>query len=642
MQKLTHQIYSFDEFTLDLTRGCLLRRNVEIKLRPKSFEVLKYLIENGGRLITKDELINAVWIDTAVTDDSLVQCLKDIRRALNDKSQTYIKTVPRRGYIFEKDVTEQCAAAIYTEEASGVRVVIEESEELEAENEASVAHLFEPETLKARWRKIPILITVCCLFIAAALGFNFLRLRSDSSQIETQIPIKSIAILPFKSLGAEVEDEYLGTGMADSLITRLGNIQQITVRPTRAVLKYRAQDQDLTTIGRELKVDSIVDGSIQRLGDKIRVSVKLVRVSDGSPLWTEQYDEPLTDLFSVQNKISERVTRSLTFQLNSAEQTQLTKRSTDSAEAYGDYLKGRYFWNKRTEESSRKAVEFFDRAIAKDPNYAQAYAGLADCYALLSPPRESMPKAKAAAMKALELDNTLADAHTSLAHTSLFYDWDFTNAEREFQQAIRLNPNYATAHHRYALLLAAKGRQEEALAEINRAQEIDPLSLIINTHKGLIFYLAHRYDEAIEQQKKTLELEPNFFEAHYELGRAFAQKRMYEEAVAELTIAVNLTSRDSDAGAALGYVYAVSGRRNEALRMLDELREISLAGKVAARYFVFIHAGLGNNEQAFELLEKEFESRTYWLIYLKSEPMLDNLRSDARLKNLERRIGLTP
>jgi DNA-binding winged helix-turn-helix (wHTH) protein/TolB-like protein len=637
MQKPVHQIYYFDKFTLDLTRGCLLRENEPIKLRPKSFQVLKYLVENYGRLITKEELFESVWTDSFVTDDSLVKCVNDVRHALGDEAQHIIKTVPRRGYIFEKEVKESdTVAQIYTEETTGVHLVIEEAEESEEENSRS------RNVLNAVKQSKRAAFFLSITLVAATVGFYFLWLSSVSKQTESQLPIKSIAVLPFKSLKVEAGNEYLEAGMADALITRLSNIRQITVRPTRAILKYTAQEQDLTTAGRELKVDSILDGSIQKLDDKLRVTVQLVRVSDGSPLWAEQYDEPLADLFSVQNKISERVTRSLALQLSSDEQRQLTRRSTSSAEAYENYLKGRFFWNKRTEESLRKAVEFFNQAIAKDPNYAQAYAGLADCYALLPPPRESMPKAKAAAMRALELDDTLADAHTSLAHTSLFYDWDFANAEREFQQAIQLNPNYATAHHWYALLLAAQGRQEEALAEITRAQEIDPLSLIISTHKGLIFYLARRYDEAIEQQKKTLELEPNFLEAHYELGRAYAQKKMYQEAIAELRTAVNLSSVDSDAGAVLGYVYAVSGKRGEALRMLDELNKIAKTGAVATRYFVFIHAGLSNNEQALELLEKEFETHAYWLIYLKSEPILDNLRSDVRFANLERRVGITP
>ncbi len=414
------------------------------------------------------------------------------------------------------------------------------------------------------------------------------------------------------------------------------------------VFRYKGQEVDPQAVGYDLGVLAVMTGRVLHLGEHLIVKTELVNVTDGSQLWGEQYDRKLSDIFAVQAEISQEITEKLRLKLSGEQKKRLTKRFTNNAEAYQLYLKGRYFWNKRTPEGLKKGIGYFNQAIDRDPGYALAYAGLADSYALLSgyisvlPPKESWPKAKAAAMKALEIDETLAEAHTSLAYVTMSYDWDWARAEREFKRAIDLSPGYATAHHWYSVYLRAMGRFDESIAESERAQALDPLSLIINMDAGLPYYYARQYDRAIEHYRKTLEMDANFGHAHFCLGWAYEQKGLHEEAIAELQKASELSGRSIGIMAALGRALAVAGRRREAQEILGELEEISKQQYVFPYDMAIVYAGLGEPDQAFEWLGKAFAERDVGVIWIKVDPMLDSLRADVRFVDLLRRAGFTP
>jgi TolB-like protein/DNA-binding winged helix-turn-helix (wHTH) protein/tetratricopeptide (TPR) repeat protein len=644
MERLLSQSYTFSDFTLDLRRGCLLRGQEEVKLRPKAFEMLTYLVRHSGRLIGKEELIQAVWPDSIVGDGSLVQCLRDLRLTLGDESQQLIKTVPRRGYIFDMEVKEGSAppGVIYAGEVDAIRVVVEE-EVTEAEKgeitqaERGKMSAATSASLIRGWMTGRRVLALS-LLVGLVAAVSWLWIPAPPRP-------QTIAVLPFRPLSEDGRDEYLELGMADALITRLSNVRQIIVRPTSAVRRYAGPGQDVVAAGRNLRVEAVLEGSVQKTGEKLRVTVQLVSVRDGSPLWGQTFDESFTNVFAVQDSISEQVARALTVKLTGAERKSLAKRHTEDTEAWRLYLSGRYHWNKRTPEDTKKAIAYFQQAIEKDAKYAQAWAGLADCYAVFSslsglPPKESMPKAKEAALTALALDNSLAEAHATLASIRSIYDWDWPAAEREFRLAIELNPGYATAHHWYSNLLSFQGRAEEAFAEIKRAQEIDPLSPMINEVVGWHRHLARQYDEAIRLQRQALDLEPNFPAARFGLGTSYEQTGRYEEAVAEFKKAVSLAPDDFDYLAALGHVYAVTGRRAEARRILEELKEFSKRRYVSAWQMAVIHAGLGEQDDAFEWLARAADERSFWMSKLKVEPRLDGLRADPRFADLLRRVGL--
>ena len=468
--------------------------------------------------------------------------------------------------------------------------------------------------------------------------------RGSASVLDSGI--KSLAVLPFKSLTADGADEYLGVGIAETLTTRLASLRLLTVRPSSAVLKYAASEKGTIVAGQELKVDSVLEGSIQRLGERLRVTVRLVSVSDISLLWADHFDENFTDIFKVEDSISKKVAEALALKLSSEDQRRLIKRDTDNAEAYQVYLKGRFFWNKRTEEGFRLGIAQFKQAVEKDPGYALAYAGLADSYTGLTfynfaAPQETMPKAREAAMNALGIDTTLAEAHASLAHVRVNYDWEFSDAEREFRLAIELNPDYATAHQWYAIhYLTATGQLEEALLEMKRALDLEPTSLVMNTFLGATLYFAGRYDDAIEQCRKTIEMDSNFAVAHWHLGLAYEQKGMLGDAIAEIQKAITLSGRSPLIVAALGHAYAKAGKRNEASRILDELQKLSAVRYVSSYELAAIYVALGEREQAFQGLERSYKERSFHLINLKVRPEFASLRADPRFHDLVRRIGL--
>jgi len=468
-------------------------------------------------------------------------------------------------------------------------------------------------------------------------------LKQETSEIERR---PSIAVLPFTNLSADKEQEYFCDGMAEEIINVLTRLESLRVVARTSAFAFKGKHEDIRGIGRKLNVETLLEGSVRKAGNRLRISAQLINVADGYHLWSEKYDRDLEDVFAIQDEISQAIVDKLKVRLLGAEKAKLVKRHTDDLEAYNLYLKGRWFWNRRTEAGLKKAIEYLKQAIERDPSYVLPYTGIADCYNILGwygylPPKKAFPRAKAAAEKSLEMDDTLAEAHTSLAAVREFYDWDWLAAEREYKRAIERNPSYAPAHHRYAEYLSYMGRHEESIAEVKRAKELDPLSLIINAVVGEVYYFARQYDQAIEASQRVIEMDPNFVVAHFLLAFPYAQKAMYNEAIAEAQKAMDLAGGGIPLFVAqLGTIYSYSGKRDEAKKVLDELYELSKHRYVSPFYTALIYVGLGQKDQAFEWLEKAHEEHDHPLETLKVDPMLDSVRSDPRYTALLKKMGL--
>lgn len=565
----------------------------EIPLVPKAVETLLALIERRGKIVRKNELLEAVWPDAIVEESNLFLYLSLLRKTLGTQKdgRPYVETLRRRGYRFN----------------GNVNLVVKPTNDGPCSNQIA----------ENEW--VP-------------------RSPSDTTAI------RSIAVLPFKPLAADRRDEMLELGMADTLITRLSSIKQIIVRPTSAVRKYTALDQDPIAAGREQRVDAVLDASIQRDGERIRVTMRFTNVEDGSPLWAYKWDAQCTDIFAFQDAISEKVAEALAVKLTGEEKKLLTKRHTENIDAYGFYLKGRYYWNKRTGGGLKKAIEHFEQAIEIDPNYAVAYAGLADCYNLQTiysgiPPKKAFTEAEAAAKKALELDEALAEAYNSLACVKWCFEYDCAATEAMFKRALELDPNLTPARTYYAKFLSTITRQDEAFAEIKRAQERDPVSPLVNWVLGELLHYARQHDEAIEQLLTTLDMDPNLLPAQVFLGRAYEQKGMYEDAIAEFQRAVTLSGNDLRVVSLLGHAYAASGKKDRAERVLTELKDQSTRSYVSPFNVAIIYAALGEKDQAFDWLEKAYEDRSLWMVFLKVDPRLDSIRPDPRFRHMLGRLG---
>jgi TolB-like protein len=456
--------------------------------------------------------------------------------------------------------------------------------------------------------------------------------------------VRSLAVLPFQPLGGDVHDETLELGMADALITRLSNLDQIQVRSMSAVLPYAKSRRAPDAAGRELGVDAVVEGKIQRADNRIRITVQLLRVRDGASLWAGTFDEQFTNIFTVQDSISHQVARALPLTLSSEEAKRLTSQETRNPQAYQLYLNGRYFLSKGVGDELREAADLFEQAIRLDPNYALAYAGLADSFAswansTILPSKDAYLKARAAALKALELDGTLAGAHATLGAVNLFYDWDWPAAERAFRRAIALDPDDVSAHRRYALGLMWLGRFDEAIREIHRARELAPVDRETNANLALVLYFARRYDEAIVEARRTLEMDRGFSQAHRTIARTFVEQRLYDQAIVEFHEAI-ASGGIQLLKAELGHAYAVSGQRKEALKILHELNDVAKQRYVSPYDMAILHTGLGDRDQAFAWLEKSFAERERWMLQLKVAPFLDPIRSDPRFADLVQRVGV--
>jgi TolB-like protein/DNA-binding winged helix-turn-helix (wHTH) protein/Flp pilus assembly protein TadD len=623
----TLRLYEFGPFRLDPSDRKLLRGNEIVALTPKAFDTLYLLVRNSGRLLEKDELIRMLWPDTFVEEGSLSNHIFLLRKALGEDT-AFIETVPRRGYRFVGAVRQFPVATTTT--------LPEKAPEARTPGSASLA--------KARWpwrsRAALGIVAAALLASLAAAGWFY---RGAGLGGET---IDSVAVLPFVNASADPNTEYLSDGITENLINSLSQLPHLKVMSRDASFRYKGKETDAQTVGRDLGVRAVFKGRVTQRGDSLAISAELIDARDNRHIWGQQYSRKPSDIFGLQDEIAREMATALRLRLTDEEQKRLVRSYTPNAEAYQDYLRGRYFWQK-TGLGLNKGAEYFQQAIAKDPGYALAYDGLADCYIYLavfgfSSPTESYPRAKEAALKSLEIDGTLAEAHTSLARIKAEYDWDWSGAEREFQRAIELNPSYATAYQWHGGVLATMGRPEEAMANYRRALELDPLSPIINVALGQAFYYTRQYDQAIEQLQKTLELDPNLDVARAFLALAYLQKSMNEDAIAEFEKQVVTSHGHVWALADLGYAYATAGRGPEAQRMLDQVNQLSRQKFVPADAMAHIYVGRGEKGKALEWLEKGYERHSLGLagVDLKVDPLWDPLRSDPRFADLLRRMNL--
>jgi TolB-like protein/DNA-binding winged helix-turn-helix (wHTH) protein/Tfp pilus assembly protein PilF len=646
MQRIAHDTRSFDGFTIDLTRGCLLRGSEEIKLQPKPFGALTYLVENPGRLIEKAELIQVLWPDTAVTDDSLVQCIGDVRRALGDETQQIIRTVTRRGYIFDRPVVSgPTALTTYTEE-KGVQIIIEEQETnghpmVEASTfptpltagliSAHKATSIERLTTAIKQHRRAAAMGVLSVALVAA-GIVYFTRPSEA--------IDSVAVMPFVNVNGDPNTDYLSEGISDNIISRLSKLPNLRVIALNSVLRYKGKQAEPQEIGRTLNVRAVLVSRLTQHGDDVSISTELIDVRDNRRLWGEQYNRKLSDIATVQTDIAQEISENLRLRLTGEVKQQLAKRYTQDPEAYRLYMMGRYYFHRSgNKEDLEKSIEYYYQAIKKDPSYAPAYAGLGTTYHLLGfmgwmLPKESWQKEEWAALKALQIDDQLPEAHVLTAAIREF-NLDWTGAEEEYKRALELDPNSVRAHQTYAWHLEMFGRFDDAMSHTKRAQELDPLSLELMWDMGVWFSFSRQYDRAIEQFQKIIEMDSKFIGAHSMIAETYQKKGMYEEAIAELKSA-------NVSGPPLGYAYAVAGKRDEAQKILNDLKEQSKQRYVSPKAFAMVYMGLGDKDQAFEWFNKTFEENPYRIAWLKVDPRFDSLRSDPRFDALLRRMKLAP
>lgn len=579
-------IYEFGNFRLDPSERQLVRDGQLITIAPKVFDTLLALIEEPGRLVDKERLMSRLWPDTFVEEATLARNISDLRKALGGSAsgQQFIETVPKRGYRFISEVRLIGSQGTDWIIERGVRsrVIVEE----------------QPE----------------------------------------ETGISSIAVMPFRPISFEGRDEYLELGIADALITRLSNIGQLVVRSTNSVRKYVDIELEASQAGLQLQVGHILEGSIQRAGDRIRITARLVSVDDGRALWAGKFDVQFTDIFSVEDAISERVASALVVKLTGEEKRLMARRDTNDAEAHRRYLKGRYYWNKRTRQGYEKGIECFEQAIEIDQYYALAYAGLADCYSMLGRfglvrPSEIMPKALSSAATALKLDDTLSESHCSMALATHIYAWELEKAEYHYKRGIDLNPRYATGHHWYGVLLAEAGRAAEALSQMSQAQSLDPVSLIIAADVAMVLYLARDYDRALEQCRDALDMDPNYFRARMWLGCVYEQQGSYDQAIAEYTTA-GLLDDSPYVLEWLARAQALSGNDEAAHRTLVRLIELSSQVYIDGYYLAAVYAALRRENEALAVLETAFQDRSCWVSRLMIDPIFDKLRSEPGFENI--------
>jgi len=573
----TKRVYEFSGYRLEPAERQLVCDGKPIALAPKVFDTLVFLVENAGRLITKDEFMKQVWADAFVEEATLAQSISQLRKALGNIE--VIETVPKKGYRFSGDVRKIGPTAV-----------------------------------------------------------------ASSSE-----PMPSIAVLPFQPLARKKRDESLEIGMADTLIARLSSIQDIVVRPISSVRKYADSKLDVLAAGRELGVESVLEGSLQRQGNRIRVTVRLLNVSNGASLWAGVFDEDMNDIFALQDAISERVAQALSLELSKEDKKRLVKHDTQSARAYQLYLKGRYYWWKNSPQEYKKSRDYFHRAVEEDPSYALGYCGLNSFYGYgaawgIVPPEEGWPKAEWAVTKALELDEQLAEAHLDLAALRMVYYLDWVGTEKEAKRAIELSPGFDEIHYAYSFFVVVMRRFPEAIAEARRALECNPFSLRISQHLGYVFYCERSYDEAIQQYRKALELDPDDASVYEALGDAFERKGQFQDAVDAWKKAMRL-AKDAELGAILerATTKKTIGRavHDVAAKRLDRLRAKRDSGDyVPAVRFAREHLRADRQEEALKWLTLACEERNVYSLLIASDPFYDPLRPDNRFTKLLRRMKL--
>ena len=631
----------FDESEIDLRSGELWVRGKRVRLQDQPFQVLRMLLERRGEIVTRDELKQILWpADTFVDfDDGLNTAVRKIRDALEDSAEKprFIETIPKRGYRFVGRLAEVRPAVL--------PVLAEESKERPEQENAglstsdSAVLATQKAFLPTHWRVL--LAGVAAL---AVLSVALVLYRSSSAKGAKQPPIKSLAVLPLTNLSADPTQEYLADGMTEALIGRLSEIHNLRVISRTSVTRFKGTHLSVPEIARTLHVDAIVEGSVIREGSRIRVHAQLIRAATDEHFWSEAYDRELRDVLSLQSDVAQSIAQKVEVTITGEEHARLSSARTVDPEAYEAYLKGRYYWNKRTADGMSKAASYFEQAINKDPANGAAYSGLADCNSGLAwhgfmSPAEVLPKAYAAAQKAVEIDPQSAEAHASLALV-LDHKWDWAGAEVEFKRALQLNPQYANAHHWYGDYLSIKGRHDEALLEARRALELDPTNRMIGTWVALRYYLAGRYDSAIEQGRDTVELDSSFAAAHLILGESYVLQKSYKQGLGELQKAASLSGDSPVYIAQVGVGRALAGEKKEALRIIRELQDISTKRYVSPYGIAQIYAALNDKEQTYKWLETAYRDRAVWMSYLAVDPVFDSIRSEARFQNLLHRVGL--
>jgi TolB-like protein/DNA-binding winged helix-turn-helix (wHTH) protein/Tfp pilus assembly protein PilF len=633
----------FGDFLLDSKAGELRKAGIRIKLQPQPFKVLSILASRAGEAVTREEIQQQVWgSETFVDfDRGLNVCVQQIRAALGDDPETprFLETLPKRGYRFLASV----------ERVEGTEVA---GRSIRAAQQADGAQGVTTTAASgggtARARRVRVALISLAVAAALSLSFFFGGARRWVSARRGADPIRSIAILPFDNYSHDPEEQYFTDGLTEALTAEMGKMHGLRVPSRTSVMLYKREKKPLQQIARELNVDALVEGSVMRSGDRVGVTVQLLDGARDQHLWGESYQRDSSDVIAMEHDLARTIAEKLKLNLTAGDQLRLNSSGKVNPEAYAAYLHGRFYWYKRTIEDFHKSIQYYEQAVSQDPNYAPAYAGLADAYALLGsspndalPPNEAMPKAKAAAQKALQLDDGLAEAHASLAYVSMVFDWDWGTAEKEFHRAIDLNSNYATAHEWYAELLAARGRESEALEEMKRARDADPLLVLMHTAVAEALYYSRHYDEVIAQCRQTLELDPNYALARFHLGRAYLAKGMYTEAIEEYRKAEGSLGETPAMVMAIGYAEAKAGNPASARKALEQLKEQSRGRYVPALYSAALYTSLGDSKNGITLLKKAAKEHSDYLIFLNVDPMADSLRAIPSFQALLGQIGLT-
>jgi TolB-like protein/DNA-binding winged helix-turn-helix (wHTH) protein/Tfp pilus assembly protein PilF len=631
MPSLISNLYAFVDFRLDAKNRVLRLGERPVALTPKAFEVLLLLIQHNGQVVSKDELMRTIWPDSFVEESNLTQTVFMLRKALGETpEQRYILTIQGRGYRFAAEVKEV---------SGSVGLAPETSSPPPPRTEVS-----QPKPTDHHWGKKMWLVTGAVLLVLAAASTAYFRWSNSRIQAQKARVRVMLAVLPFQNLTGDPTQEYFSDGLTEEMISHLGVLDPkgLGVIARTSVMHYKTNQPELGQIGRELEVQYVLEGSVRRDERKVRVSAQLIQVSDQTHLWARQYDRELSSLLGLQGEIAQEIGDEIQLTLGEDKSAPAVSKpqTPKSYEAYDLYLKGRYFWNKRTPESFEEAIKYFQQAIAKDPDYARAYAGLADCYALLPgysmtiPQTELLPKARAAALKALQLDEGLAEAHTSLALITENYDWDWQTAEKEYRRAIDLNPNYATAHHWYAEYLTWIGRFDEALRESERARQLDPLSLIIAADNAMIFYYSRQYDRAEKGFNGVLEMEPTFRRAHMVRG-VYVETGQFAKALADI-------EKYSPYNMPWERVYVLgrSGQPTEAQHAMEGLKQLNHRHPVDPAAFAWAYVGMGKKDEALAWLDKAYARHSNIMNTLKVDPAWDPLRRDPRFQHLVQRVGL--
>jgi TolB-like protein/DNA-binding winged helix-turn-helix (wHTH) protein/Flp pilus assembly protein TadD len=626
----------FDVFEVDLRAGELRKHGIKIRLQEQPFLILQTLLETPGQVVTREELQKKIWPgDTFVDfDHGLHAAVNRLRQALGDAADSprFVETVARRGYRFIGQI--QVPA---TETRLGIRVVPQDADRPR-------------KRVVGKWWAGPLIGFALAIAVAAVLVFfNLWGLRNWFFAARS---FRSLAVLPLRNLTLDSKQDYFADGMTEDLITQLSKLGDLKVISHTSVMQYKGTHKPLPQIARELNVDAVVEGAVQLSGDHVRISAQLVDGRSDQHIWADNYDRDLSNVLLLQSDVARDIAKQIDLQLTPQQQMRLAKDAHPvNPDAYQAYLLGRYYWNKRTADGLAQSGQYFQQAIQKDPNYALAYSGLSDYFAFLTliggpeilPPKQAMIQAKAAAVKAVQLDDSSSEAHASMGHILHNYDWDFESAEREFKRAIELNPNYATAHHWYSHYLMQLGRSEESLAQARLAQELDPLSPFINNGLARQYYLSRQYDKAIAQCQVVLQMDSTYLPARTQLALAYEQKGMLTEAVSAMEQARKLAGEKTDlpmVHALLAHAYALAGRRSDAQSELNVLTAIGQKRYVPPSYVAIVYLALGDKNKAFEYLNKSYQDRSEQLLYLGVEPVVDPLRSDPRFDALLKQVGL--